>query len=97
MTNGAGESRAPASVEPNGEQKARRANRRKASYLLTETDAFLLGRLPAPYAEILRQDGSMEEIAQRLHIALGTVKSRTHRARAALDRLRSEAKSEPQQ
>jgi DNA-directed RNA polymerase specialized sigma24 family protein len=37
----------------------------------------------------------MEDIARRLHIAPGTVKSRTHRARAALDRLRAQARNEP--
>jgi DNA-binding NarL/FixJ family response regulator len=75
----------------------RRTNRRKAGYLLTESDEFLLSQLPEPYVEILRQEGSMEEIARRLNIALGTVKSRTHRARAALDKLRAEARREPQQ
>lgn len=83
---------APAGLE----QRGRKANRRKTSYLLTEADEFLLGQLPQPYAEILRQEGSMEDIARRMNIAPGTVKSRTHRARAALDRLRAEARSEPQ-
>lgn len=96
MTN-AGETRTAAGSEPGGEQRARRSNRRKAGYLLTEADEFLLSRLPEPYVEILRQEGSMEEIAQRLHIALGTAKSRTHRARAALDRLRAQAGRGPQQ
>lgn len=95
MTNQAGESRT--TTEPSSEQRGRRANRRKSSYLLTEADEFLLGQLPAPYVEILRQDGSMEDIAQRLNIAPGTVKSRTHRARAALDALRAQAKGQPQQ
>lgn len=88
---------AQAHMEPGFEQRSRRGNRRKASYLLTEADEFLLGQLPGPYVEILRQEGSMEEIAQRLNIAPGTVKSRTHRARTALDRLRAQAKSEPPQ
>ena len=83
--------------EPGAEQSTRRSNRRKSSYHLTEADEFLLGQLPEPYVEILRQEGSMEEIAQRLNIAPGTVKSRTHRARAALDALRAKARSEPQQ
>ena len=94
MTNAASDG---AATGPGVEQSVRRINRRKASYLLTEADEFLLGQLPGPYAEILRQEGSMEEIARRLNVAPGTVKSRTHRARAALDRLRAEAKREPQQ
>lgn len=103
MTNQPSESRQAAGAatgpgtDPNSEQRGRRANRRKASYLLTDADEFLLGQLPEPYVEILRQEGSMEEIAQRLNIAPGTVKSRTHRARAALDALRVQAKSERQQ
>lgn len=95
MTNATGEHRA--ATEHGGEQTARRANRRRTSYLLTEADEFLLGQLSAPFAEILRQEGSMEDIARRLNVAPGTVKSRTHRARAALDRLRAEARREPQQ
>ena len=95
MTNAAGEHRT--ATEHSGEQRARRTTRRKASYLLTEADEFLLGQLPAPFVEILRQEGSMDDIAQRLHIAPGTVKSRTHRARAALDRLRAQARREPPQ
>ena len=91
MTNTAGEYRADTSAE----QRPQRSNRRKSSYLLTESDEFLLGQLPAPFVEILRQEGSMEEIARRLNVATGTVKSRTHRARAALDRLRAQARREP--
>ena len=95
MTDTAGGYRA--ATEPGGEQRARRTNRRRTSYLLTEADEFLLGQLPAPFAEILRQEGSMEEIARRLNVAPGTVKSRTHRARAALDKLRARARSESPQ
>lgn len=92
-----GETQASTIVEADLHGRGRKTNRRKTSYLLTEGDEFLLGQLSQPFAEILRQEGSMEEIAQRLNIAPGTVKSRTHRARAALDRLRTEARREPQQ
>jgi len=79
------------------DRKMPNRNRRKASYILTEADEFLLGQLSAPFVEILRQEGSMEDIARRLNVAPGTVKSRTHRARAALDRLRAEARRVPPQ
>ncbi len=91
----AGETQTSAMPETNISQRTR--NRRKAGYLLTDADEFLLSQLPAPFVEILRQEGSMEEIAQRLNIAPGTVKSRTHRARAALDALRAQTRSEPHQ
>jgi DNA-directed RNA polymerase specialized sigma24 family protein len=86
---------------PGGEsqesQKPRRTHRRRTSYLLTEEDEFLLQQLPERQAEMLRQEGSLEEISSRLQLPLGTVKSRTHRARAALDVLRSRARTDTQQ
>jgi DNA-directed RNA polymerase specialized sigma24 family protein len=73
-------------------QKPRRTHRRRTSYHLTEEDEFLLKALPARQAEILRQDGSLKDISDRLQLPLGTVKSRTHRARAALNALRARAR-----
>jgi DNA-directed RNA polymerase specialized sigma24 family protein len=77
-------------------QRPRRFGRRRASYVLSEEDEFLLAQLPAYYSDILRQDGSIADIAHRLGLAEGTVKSRTHRARAALDYLRKTAGNAPQ-
>jgi DNA-binding NarL/FixJ family response regulator len=71
---------------------AQRRNRRRNAYLLTEQDEPLLGQLPDKYVEILRQEGSIADIASRLNIARGTVKSRTHRARVALDALRTQSR-----
>jgi len=78
--------------EPQDAQKPRRTHRRRTSYLLTEEDEFLLKELPERQAEMLRQEGSLEEISARLQLPLGTVKSRTHRARAALDALRARSR-----
>jgi DNA-directed RNA polymerase specialized sigma24 family protein len=71
-----------------------RRNRRRNAYLLTEQDEPLLGQLPDKYVEILRQEGSIADIATRLNVARGTVKSRTHRARVALDALRAQARQD---
>jgi|SwirhisoilCB3_FD_contig_41_1066712_length_441_multi_2_in_0_out_0_1 DNA-directed RNA polymerase specialized sigma24 family protein len=71
---------------------AQRRNRRRNAYLLTEQDEPLLAQLPDKYVEILRQEGSIADIASRLNIARGTVKSRTHRARVALDALRAQSR-----
>lgn len=79
-------------VEASVDGTPRRINRRSTAYLLSEEDEFLLKDLPGPYAEILRQTGSVEDISKRLQLPVGTVKSRTHRARVALDRLRTTAR-----
>ena len=74
-------------VEPVAENVPRKRNRKRNDYVLSQDDDILLAQLPPSYAEILRQSGSMKEIANRLAIPVGTVKSRTHRARAAFDEL----------
>ena len=51
-------------------------------------DEELMTRLTAGYQEILRAKGSYIEIASSLGIAVGTVRSRLHRARSALVKLR---------
>ncbi|OAI45142.1 hypothetical protein AYO42_03375 [Rhizomicrobium sp. SCGC AG-212-E05] len=81
-----------APVEVSAAERPRRTNRRSTAYILSEEDEFLLQDLPAHYVEALRQTGSLQEISQRLQLPIGTVKSRTHRARAALDALRSKAR-----
>ena len=72
----------------------RRNNRRRVEYLPTETDEKLMGLMSDKHSEIIRQTGSMSEIAARLGVAVGTVKSRTHRARVELDVLRTQTISE---
>jgi len=62
--------------------------RRQRFFPLTEQDEPLLAQLSPRYVEILRQEGQMADIATRLNLPIGTVKSRLHRARAALATLR---------
>lgn len=68
-------------------------NRRQRFFPLTEQDEPLLSQLSPRYVEILRQDGQMADIATRLNLPIGTVKSRLHRARAALIALRRQSSS----
>lgn len=57
---------------------------------LTESDNSLIAKLPLHFQTILRQEGDINQISQRLDMPVGTVKSRLHRARAALTALRLE-------
>lgn len=58
------------------------------NFKITESDAKLVEGLPDYQRAILGETGSYEDIASRLKIAVGTAKSRMHRARAALTALR---------
>lgn len=70
--------------------------RRQRFFPLTEQDEPLLAQLSPRYVEILRQEGQMADIAAKLNLPIGTVKSRLHRARAALMALRrQQASSQP--
>jgi DNA-directed RNA polymerase specialized sigma24 family protein len=66
--------------------------RRKSGFHVTEADEELLSRLSETWKEILQVEGSIADIARRLDIPPGTVKSRSYRARKALEKLRAEAK-----
>lgn len=63
-----------------------KVRRRKVSrYLpLSVEEERLLPSLSAPHQEALRATGSMEDKAAHLNMPIGTVKSRSHRARRAL-------------
>ncbi len=83
---------------PSDEFKANGAPRaRFYNFQLTESDNALLQQLPASFRTILIVHGSYAEIAQQLNIAPGTVRSRLHRARKALTRLRAETLEENSQ
>jgi DNA invertase Pin-like site-specific DNA recombinase len=62
-------------------------------FALTEEDKVLLPSLSASFREILAAKGSYREIARVLYLRPGTVRSRLHRARAALVVLRQRSDS----
>lgn len=61
-----------------------------AHFKLTKADDALIALMSDAHQGVLRLNGSSyEEIAKQLGIAAGTAKSRLHRARAYLVRLRN--------
>jgi DNA-directed RNA polymerase specialized sigma24 family protein len=52
-----------------------------------ETNPALIDKLSIMHRDVLMAKGSYQEIAESLGIPVGTVRSRLHRARAALARL----------
>lgn len=57
-------------------------------FALQPGDDALLPSLPDAQRLLLQTDGSYQDRAERLGIPIGTVRSRLHRARTALERLR---------
>ena len=57
---------------------------------INEQDAPLIEKLSVPHREILLAKGNYKEIGRNLNLPIGTVRSRLHRAREALQRLRQE-------
>jgi hypothetical protein len=58
---------------------------------INEEDAPLIEKLSASHREILLAKGNYKEIGHNLNVPIGTVRSRLHRAREALQRLRQES------
>jgi DNA-directed RNA polymerase specialized sigma24 family protein len=58
-------------------------------FQLVAGDMELLEQMPAPFREALLASGTYQERAARLGIPVGTLRSRLHRARAALEALRN--------
>lgn len=56
---------------------------------VADEDMPLLEKLKPDHREVLKEWGSYEDIAESLCVPIGTVKSRIHRARAALAVLKS--------
>lgn len=59
------------------------------NFKVTENDAPLIDRLTFYHQAILYSEGSYVDIAARLGLNLGTVKSRMHRARTNLVAMRA--------
>lgn len=61
---------------------------RYSHFALTPEDQDLIAQLPAEQQAALNSEGSYATRAEQMGVAIGTVRSRLHRARAALVRLR---------
>ena len=58
-------------------------------FKLEPRDTALLEQLSEPYRAVLLFQGSYQDCATALNIPIGTVRSRLHRARTALEALRN--------
>ena len=68
---------------------------RYVGFALQPGDDRLLASLPEAQRVLLETQGRYKDRAERLGIPIGTVRSRLHRARAALERLREPAPNKP--
>lgn len=59
-------------------------------FRLAPGDEALIDKLPPAQQHALRSEGSYAKRAEQLGVAIGTVRSRLHRAREALCRLREQ-------
>jgi len=78
-------------TRPNPSIQNPRPEKRTAKYsrfALLPEDQDLIAELPAEQQAALRSEGSYAARAEQMGVAIGTVRSRLHRARAALVRLR---------
>ena len=78
-------------MDPNTAENQLAAKREQKflRFKLEPGDYALLDQLPAPQREVLLTDGSYQSRAEKLNIPVGTLRSRLHRARAALEALRN--------
>ena len=66
-------------------------------FALQPGDDALLPSLPEAQRLLLQTDGNYKDRAERLGIPIGTVRSRLHRARTALERLREHNPGKPEE
>jgi DNA-directed RNA polymerase specialized sigma24 family protein len=78
------DTRTNSAMHPPREKRTARYSR----FELTPDDQDLIARLPAEQQAALHSEGSYASRAEQMGVAIGTVRSRLHRARAALVRLR---------
>ncbi|HEY2837289.1 MAG TPA: sigma factor-like helix-turn-helix DNA-binding protein [Rhizomicrobium sp.] len=83
----------PSIPNPSREKRTARYSR----FELTPEDQDLIAQLPAEQQAALRSEGSYASRAEQMGVAIGTVRSRLHRARAALVRLREARERKPSQ
>ncbi|MES2256554.1 MAG: hypothetical protein V4559_16130 [Pseudomonadota bacterium] len=65
-------------------------NQKYLHFALLPGDEILIDQLSPEHQKILRSEGSYEKRADEFGVAVGTIRSRLHRAREALSRLRIE-------
>jgi DNA-directed RNA polymerase specialized sigma24 family protein len=62
-----------------------------ARFQILETDAPLINHLTAEHRALIERKSDYKGVAAELGLPVGTVKSRIHRARASLVKLREQA------
>ena len=74
----------PSIQNPSREKRTAKYSR----FTLEPEDQDLIAQLPVEQQAALRSEGSYASRAEQMGVAIGTVRSRLHRARAALVKLR---------
>lgn len=63
------------------------------NFRISEADKPLLAKMTEKHRSVLLIDGNFRERSEKLNIPVGTLKSRTNRARKRLMKLRQEAEN----
>ena len=82
-------------IDPHSAKASDRKRVQKFQHFTLEPgDEKLLEELPPYQQAILRSEGSYLQRAEKLGVAVGTIRSRLHRARTALEKLRHRQSTE---